>query len=117
MRVRFAPRGYYLLALLLSSAVSTGLLLAGAVRSDDFGQSYLVWNLFLAWIPFCLMLLLVRRLRRKLWSSWEGLALTAAWLAFLPNSFYMISDFIHVQEVNPDGLVYSVVVFTAFIYT
>jgi uncharacterized membrane protein len=56
-------------------------------------------------------------LKTKLWSSWEGLATSIAWLIFLPNSFYMISDFIHLQEVQRVDILYDALMFTSFIYT
>ena len=43
--------------------------------------------------------------------------MTVLWLAFLPNSFYMISDFIHLQDVQRVDVLYDAVMFTAFIYT
>jgi uncharacterized membrane protein len=64
-----------------------------------------------------LALWLVHLLRRKAWSSWEGLAVSGVWLAFLPNSFYMVSDFIHLAEVGPAYLVYDVSLFVSFILT
>jgi uncharacterized membrane protein len=44
--------------------------------------------------------------------------LSFVWLAFLPNSFYMISDFIHLSEITtPAQLLFSAVMFMAFIAT
>lgn len=106
-----------MLALCLATAVSVGLLLGGAIVESGVVPAYLLWNLFLAWVPFGLALWLQYVLRRRRWSSWLGLLLTAAWLAFLPNSFYMVSDFIHLPEVAQEQLLYTVVLFTSFIYT
>jgi len=119
MSVSLRLKVRYVLALCLATAASIGLLLAEAISSHGFSglYLYLLWNLFLAWIPFILSVWLVYMLHRKNWSSWGGLALSAGWLAFLPNSFYMISDFIHLPEVEPGQLLLSVVVFTSFIYT
>jgi uncharacterized membrane protein len=39
------------------------------------------------------------------------------WLIFLPNSFYLISDFIHLQDVQRVDVLYDAVMFTSFIYT
>lgn len=105
------------MALAVSTFVSAGFYLYGAWRNHSWLYSYLPWDLFLAWIPLGLTVWLVRTLRRKLWSSWEGLLASALWLLFLPNSFYMISDFIHLQEVKRVDVLYDAVMFTAFIYT
>ena len=80
-------------------------------------HGYLLWNIILAWLPFGLALWLVRVLRRQLWSSWAALFLTVAWVVFLPNSFYMVSDFIHLAEVDPTYVLFSAVTFTSFILT
>ena len=87
------------------------------LRTDSWEHPYLVWNLILAWIPLLLAIRLTVVLRDKLWSSWEGIGLSLAWLLFLPNTFYMISDFIHLQKVQRTDVVYDTVLFTSFVYT
>ncbi|MEK7059958.1 MAG: DUF1361 domain-containing protein [Patescibacteria group bacterium] len=112
-----SPRSQYILALGASTLVSVGLFGYGALRNHSLGYSYLVWNLFLAWLPLLFAIWLIAVLRRKLWSSWEGLGATLLWLIFLPNSFYMISDFIHLQDVGRVDVLYDTLMFTSFIYT
>lgn len=104
------------LALLSSSLVSVGLYLFGAISNHASTFSYLVWNLFLAWLPLVFSLWLHKVLKHNLWSAWKALAVTALWLGFLPNSFYMISDFIHIQDVARVDLLYDVVMFSSFIF-
>lgn len=79
--------------------------------------SYLPWNLFLAWLPLVLTFALVQYLRNHAWSNWPGLLLTVLWLLFLPNSFYMVSDYIHLQEVSEAGALYDSIMFTMFVFT
>ena len=112
-----SPRGQFILALLASSAVSVGLFSYGALRNHSLNYEYLVWNLFLAWLPLLFAVRLTVLLKRKLWSSWEALGTSVLWLVFLPNSFYMISDFIHLQDVKRVDILYDTVMFTSFIYT
>ena len=90
---------------------------AGVIDNRSLEFDYLIWNLFLAWTPLILVMFLLRSLRTHLWSDWEPLALTFVWLIMLPNSFYMISDFMHVQDVFYNDLVFDVVMFTSFIFT
>src|SRR5579862_2974565 len=85
--------------------------------SVDHGSAptYLLWNLFLAWVPFILALWLRQVLKQKSWASWQGLALSLVLLAFLPNSFYIVSDLIHLVDSDPTRLVYDVVLFASFV--
>lgn len=99
-----------------ASLVSVGFWVVGAIAQHRLHEWYLSWNLFLAWLPLLFSVLLVRMLKRKAWSSWEGLGLTFLWLAFLPNSFYMVSDFIHLREVPDVAVLYDVVMFASFIF-
>lgn len=87
-------------ALLLSNTVSIGLFLWRAEATGSYWYVFLVWNLFLAWIPLFLAYWLTRRTREEYWLSWRNIALTFAWLGFLPNSFYLVSDFIHIGVVS-----------------
>jgi len=112
-----SARTEFLLTLLAATLVSIGLFGYGAWRNHSLAYNYLLWNLMLAWLPLLFALRLIAVLKRKLWSSWEALAMSVLWLLFLPNSFYMISDFIHLQEVQRVDILYDAVMFTSFIYT
>lgn len=112
-----SARRQFFAALLISSGVSLGLFAYGALRNESAQFSYLVWNLILAWVPLLIAVRLTNVLRYKLWSTWEAMSLSALWLLFLPNSFYMISDFIHLQEVRRVDILYDTLMFTSFIYT
>jgi len=112
-----SARSQYLLALATSSLVSLGLFGYGAWRNHSLAFDYLIWNLFLAWLPFVFSLSLLVMLRHKAWSSWEGLLWSFLWLLFLPNTFYMISDFIHLQDLQRVDIVYDTLMFTSFIYS
>lgn len=112
-----SARGQFILALITSSLVSAGLFAYGAWRDDNLGYFYLIWNLGLAWLPLLFAVRLVKVLQKKRWSSWEGLAVSGLWLVFLPNSFYMISDFVHLREVSRVDILYNTVLFMSFVYT
>lgn len=104
------------LALGVSSLASIGLLVVRALDGHSGSFSYLSWNLLLAWLALLIALWLERTLHRSLWSSWYALFLTLLWLVFLPNTFYMITDFIHIQEMSRVDLLYNVVMFSSFIF-
>lgn len=112
-----SPRGQYIIALGISSLVSLGLFGYGAWRHHSLAASYLSWNLLLAWMPLVFALRLMSVLKHKAWSSWEALAVSLLWVAFLPNSFYLISDFIHLQEVQHKDVLYDAIMFSSFVFT
>lgn len=106
----------FLLSLFVAGLVSIGLYLYGAIKGYSDSFSYLPWNLFLAALPLVFALRLTTVLRVKSWSTWEPTIWSLVWLLFLPNSFYMISDFIHLGVVPPSTILYTVVLFTSFIF-
>lgn len=100
--------------LILFSLVSIGLLIGGAIRGAGPTYSYMAWNLGLAWLSPVFILWLLNTLKYKRWSTWQGITLSLLWLGFLPNSFYLVSDFIHLPESPPSELLYDAVMFTSF---
>jgi uncharacterized membrane protein len=114
MRWHLSSRDRLGLALGASSLVSIGFFVAGVISNHDWEYAYLIWNLFLAWIPLILVMWLERILQNNLWSSWLAIVVTLFWLGFLPNSFYIISDFIHIQEVPRVDIVFDATMIASF---
>jgi uncharacterized membrane protein len=112
---RLSPSTQFVLALGAATGASIVLLIADGLHNHSFYFSYLIWNIFLAWLPLLFAWRLVSVLGQKLWSSWEALGITTLWLLFLPNTFYMVSDYIHLGEVNKHNLLYDAVMLTSFI--
>ncbi|MGZ6005057.1 MAG: DUF1361 domain-containing protein [Candidatus Saccharimonadales bacterium] len=103
-------------ALILSSLVSISLYIIGLIFYGAAQFWFLSWNLLLAWLPVLFMLLLVQYLKTQRWVSAKGFAITLLWLSFLPNSFYMISDLIHLAYLNSSNLLYYVVLLFSFAF-
>ncbi len=80
------------LALAASSALTVALGVTDPSGSIQYPTKFLVWNLFLAWIPLILAMSLRGR-RRPL-----GWLLGLAWLAFLPNAPYLVTDLVHLGD-------------------
>jgi uncharacterized membrane protein len=78
--------------LLAASALVTAAVVARIVLLQDYGTNGLVWNLFLAWIPFVLALALYDAARLGA-SAWSLAGLGVLWLLFLPNAPYIVTDF------------------------
>jgi len=81
-------------ALVGASAWCVLLLILRRHEYGSTGYPYLVWNLVLAWLPLVLAVLLVVTYARSR-STVELLAVGAAWLIFLPNAPYVLTDFVH----------------------
>lgn len=56
---------------------------------------FLLWNLFLGWIPFQLGVVLTQN---QHYNKWIKYALLASWLLFFPNALYLITDLIHLEN-------------------
>ena len=75
------------------------------LRSSVLGErhyAFMVWNLYLAWIPYgisCVMLLISRYTQSKWWTL-SLLPLGALWLIFFPNAPYMITTYAHFSWVG-----------------
>ncbi len=83
-------------------------ILQDSLEIFDRHSGWILWNLFLAYIPFVLSFWLFRRkriVRSLLW--WIAFVV---FVAFLPNAPYMLTDIIHLMDAIRDG--YSVWVLT-----
>jgi uncharacterized membrane protein len=110
------PYREVLYALILSNGVSLLLMLSRMVASDSSRYWFLLWNLILGWLPVVFAIWLSHRLRHSRWLSAGNLVLTALWLGFLPNSFYLVSDLIHLQITGEVSVLYDAVLFMSFIF-
>ena len=72
------------------------------------------WNLLLAMLPPILAWWLVTRVRIYGWLKPKQIVLTAVWLLFLPNCFYIVTDFIHLRETYEAALLYDVALLMSF---
>ncbi len=79
-------------------------------RSSTF--LFLVWNLFLAWVPYVLSLLLP-----KLSSRWLAIPLLMVWLVFLPNAPYIVTDLLHIHYRTGIPLWFDVMMIFSFAWT
>jgi uncharacterized membrane protein len=101
-------------ALFAASVWCVALVVARRHAYGPGGFRYLVWNLGLAWLPLVFALLLYVAFRRR-HTIGELIALGAAWLVFLPNAPYMLTDFIHLGDHHrlADSLILASFAFTA----
>jgi uncharacterized membrane protein len=67
------------------------------VYTESARYLFLLWNLFLAWLPFQMSLLLSKTGRLN---NWRSLCVLAIWLLFFPNALYVVTDLIHLRSVQ-----------------
>jgi len=89
--------------LAMSSVISIGLFAARAASSDNGRYAFLVWNLFLAWIPFGFAWIAYSptRLPKTIRILLIGIC-AFLWLIFFPNAPYILTDFQHLAKLNGD---------------
>ena len=118
----FAKRYRYELAILglmtLASAICLFMVAARLGYSGSIGYTNLVWNLFLAWIPFVLSYAayLLSERRRLLYLV---IPVTAfLWLIFFPNAPYILTDLQHLaRDSQAAPLWYDVIMLNWFSWT
>lgn len=109
-------------------------------RGTEATFFFLLWNLFLAWIPYWVALILDFYTRLRLTTSalpdgeqvsdflasiyssssrlnLSTLLLLAVWLLFFPNAPYLITDFLHLKDAQVVPHWYDVMLFISFAWT
>lgn len=94
IKLLFINRFKTFLLLSASMMFSLILLMIRMKLTHSFFFLFLVWNLFLAVIPFAISAYLVSlpKLNKFVFAFWQGV-----WLLFLPNSPYIVTDIIHLK--------------------
>ncbi len=81
--------------LLLAFLAFIGLLiLTRIIYSGTLSFIFLIWNLFLAWVPFIISTFF-KRIRNI--EKWKQFFVFALWLLFFPNALYIVTDLIHLN--------------------
>ncbi|MDC8004442.1 DUF1361 domain-containing protein [Aureisphaera galaxeae] len=92
----FMERFELLFPIFAITGISLFLLMVRLKFTLSFFYLFLVWNLFLAWIPFLISSYLSHKPPKKIGLLlWSGL-----WLLFLPNAPYILTDFVHLNHPN-----------------
>lgn len=105
-----------LLGLVAVSLFCVALVLVRYGESGNTKFIGLIWNLFLAWIPFVLAVAVYDRWRRH-GAAAVLLALGALWLLFFPNAPYIVTDYVHLERTADAPYWYDAVTVSAFAWT
>jgi len=102
-------------ALLAASALCVATVEARTHHTGDAYYRFLVWNLFLAWVPFVFALAAYMVARRG--GGPAAFVLGVLWLLFFPNAPYLLTDFIHLSESPAAPLWYDALMLASFAWT
>lgn len=81
------------------------------ILKDDMKYSFLLWNLFLAWIPLLLAQLAYSTAKKNYLPS--AYVVLFLWLLFFPNAPYIITDLLHLKDYSQNILWFdSLLIFT-----
>ena len=107
-----------LATLVMATVLCLSLLFLRGRLFGRYGNSWLWWNLFLAWLPAWAAFAAynLRGWTHRL----RALSMTACglfWLAFLPNAAYLITDVIHFSPVAGVPYWFDLILFITFAWT
>ncbi|MEY8847509.1 DUF1361 domain-containing protein [Psychroserpens sp. XS_ASV72] len=111
LKTLFINRFKMMALLSLSLTLSIVLLMVRAKLHQSFYLLFLVWNLFLAVIPFAITTIMVSKPKMN---KLTFLATFMIWLLFLPNAPYITTDLFHISNSNNSLLWLDVLVILSF---
>lgn len=88
------------------------MVLARMLYAENIKLIFLIWNLFLAWIPYYTSSYLVER--EKELNLFKTISLFAISICFLPNAVYLITDLIHLKPRTGIPLWYDAIILFYF---
>lgn len=97
------------------------LLLALRIKiTHDFYMLFLVWNLFLALLPYVITLWfetsIAPLIKGNKW-RWLAVPVFGIWLLILPNAPYIITDLIHIKNSSGSWLIFDSILIAFFAIT
>lgn len=113
MKKHIISKLYELSSLFIGFLLCAALLTMRIKVTKSFHYLFLVWNLFLAFIPYGITFVLGSQ--EKWQRSWWALApILGLWLLFLPNTPYLISDLQHLQYAPREMVWYDAILLFVF---
>lgn len=103
-------------ALAAASVLSVAALLVEIDKTGSSFYSFLVWNLFLAWVPLAAAFACHALARARIYPLAVGAGVI--WLLFFPNAPYMLTDYIHIRDVHATSpLWWDALMLSSFVWT
>lgn len=89
------------------------LLLVRAKITNSIYLFFLIWNLFLGMIPYIITSFLMS-LNLKNVSNFKLFIYSFIWLAFIPNSFYILTDLVHLNKSKGDVFWLDLIILSSY---
>lgn len=96
--------------LILLALLSLTLILLRVKITQEVYLLFLIWNLFLAYTPYFLS----SELKNIVPGTITFYSVLLIWLLFLPNSFYLITDFVHLHHDTKFQFLFDAVLLSCF---
>jgi uncharacterized membrane protein len=103
--------------ILLSTLFALALYVARVLQSHSFAYLNLIWNLFLAWVPFWLSIWAAALYTNRPGRWWVLIFPGFLWLIFFPNAPYIITDFLHLSDRPRIPMWYDILMLATFAWT
>ena len=103
--------------ILLSTFLAIGLFAFRVVQSHSLAYQHLIWNLFLAWMPYLFSFWAAVLYARKSGRWWVTVFPGFLWLIFFPNGPYIITDFLHLANRPGVPIWYDILLLATFAWT
>jgi len=117
----FSHNKYRLMMFFLLAGATIFSVTIWRVRSDYSGSgryAFLIWNLFLAWIPFIISYFTYTLTLRRKWIYVVIPVAAFLWLIFFPNAPYILTDFQHLANRSKElPIWYDVMMLIWFAFT
>lgn len=97
-------------SLVVLALVSLCLMLLRVKLTHDIYLLFLLWNLFLGYIPYSLS----SKIRTAIPGTFKFYLLFFGWLLFLPNSFYLVTDFVHLHHNSSLQYLFDAILLSCF---
>lgn len=99
----------------LLSILSLGLFIIRVAFTGVTNFLFVPENLLLTWLGLIISWVLVEQLKTQSWLSWRNILLSVLWIFFLPNSWYVLTDFIHVFPTGEISQLYDIVLVSTLV--
>lgn len=107
----------YLKAVGLVSGLCVAMFFVRAFATGVTRFVFVPENLALAWLALGFAWALSKKLKLQRWASWQNLTLSLLWLFFLPNAWYVLTDFVHVTPSGQISQIFDIVMISTLVFS